>query len=230
VAAGTDRRLTTGVGGDYQPTWSPDGRTLVFFSARAGNIDVWSVSVADGRLTRLTDNPAMDINPFFSPDGLTIAFMSDRLGRTEVWVMNADGSRQRRLAAVGAAGHFLRWTRDGKGIVFRAESGTEAQIVRASVEDGSLTRLPDISSGAHMSWSPDQSLIMDVRGHRTLWVYPLDGTPPRRVFEFEDHDVRIDYPVWSPDGRQVLFDRAAPRGGDIWLLDGIERAPAAAAR
>jgi len=228
VAAGTDRRLTTGVGGDYQPTWSPDGRTLVFFSARAGNIDVWSVSVADGRLTRLTDDPAMDINPFFSPDGLTIAYMSDRLGRTEVWLMNADGSRQRRLAPVGAAGHFLRWTRDGKGIVFREESGTEARIVRASVEDGSLTRLPDVSSGAHMSWSPDQSLIMDVRGHRTLWVYPLDGAPPRRVFEFEDPDVRIDYPVWSPDGRQVLFDRAAPRGGDIWLLDGIERAPAAA--
>jgi Tol biopolymer transport system component len=63
---------------------------------------------------------------------------------------------------------------------------------------------------------------MDVRGHRTLWVYPVDGAPPRRVFEFEDPDIRIDYPVWSPDGRAVLFDRAAPRGGDLWLLDGIE--------
>ena len=39
---------------------------------------------------------------------------------------------------------------------------------------------------------------------------------------FEDADVRIDYPVWSPDGRRVLFDRAAPHGGDLWLLDGIE--------
>jgi Tol biopolymer transport system component len=227
VAAGTDRRVTTGVGGDYQPTWSPDGRTLVFFSARAGNIDVWSVSVADGRLTRLTDDPAMDTNPFFSPDGLSVAFMSDRLGRTEVWVMNADGSGQRRLTTVGAGGHFLRWTRDGRGIVFRAESGTQTQIVRASLADGSLTRLPDVSSGGHMSWSPDQSLILDVRGHRTLWVYPVDGTPPRRVFEFADPEVRIDYPVWSPDGRRVLFDRAAPRGGDVWLLDGIEARPSA---
>ena len=42
------------------------------------------------------------------------------------------------------------------------------------------------------------------------------------VFGFEDADVRIDYPVWSPDGRRVLFDRAAPHGGDLWLLDGIE--------
>ena len=57
IRQGTDHRLTTGPGGDYQPAWSPDGRWLAFFSARAGNSDIWSVSVADGRLTRLTDDP-----------------------------------------------------------------------------------------------------------------------------------------------------------------------------
>ncbi len=37
------------------------------------------------------------------------------------------------------------------------------------------------------------------------------------MFEFEDPDVPIDYPVWPPDGRWVLFDRFRPHGGDIWL-------------
>jgi Tol biopolymer transport system component len=221
VATGADRRLTSGPGGDYQPEWSPDGRSLVFFSARAGNIDVWSATVRDGRLVRLTDDPAMDTNPFYSPDGRSIAFMSDRLGRTEVWVMNADGSGQRRVGSTGAGGHFIRWTRDGRGVVYRAESGTQTRIVRVDVEQGTVTPMPEIASGAHMSWSPDQSIILDVRGHRTLWAYPVDGSPPRRVFEFTNPDVRIDYPVWSPDGRRVLFDRAAPHGGDVWLLDGI---------
>jgi serine/threonine-protein kinase len=222
VATGGDRRLTSGPGGDYQPQWSPDGGTLVFFSARGGSIDVWSVSVADGRLVRLTDDAGMDTNPFYSPDGLSIAFMSDRLGRTEVWVMNADGSGQRRVASTGAGGHFIRWTRDGRSVVYRAESGTQTRIVRVDVEKGTVAPMPDVASGAHMSWSPDQSVILDVRGHKTLWAYPVDGSAPRRVFEFPDADVRIDYPVWSPDGRRVLFDRAAPHGGDVWLLDGIE--------
>jgi eukaryotic-like serine/threonine-protein kinase len=220
VADSAERRLTEGSGGDYQPNWAPDGKTIAFFSARAGNADIWSVQVGDGRLTRLTDSPATDTNPFYSPDGKRIAFLSDRSGRSELWVMNADGTSPRAVASVVAGGHFLRWTRDGKGIVFRAESGPQAQIYRASVEDGSLTRLPDIASGAHMSFSPDQSRILDVRGHKTLWVYPVDGSTPHQVFASDDPDVRIDYPTWAPDGRWILFDRAAPRGGDLWMIEG----------
>jgi Tol biopolymer transport system component len=106
-------------------------------------------------------------------------------------------------------------------VVFRAEATTPSQIVRVSVEDGSLTRLPDVLSGGHMSFSPDQSMIMDVRGHKVVWVYPVNGQAPYQVFEFPDADARIDYPVWSPDGRWVLFDRASPRGGDLWVLEGL---------
>jgi len=63
---------------------------------------------------------------------------------------------------------------------------------------------------------------MDVVGHRELVVSRLDGGPPEKVFEFDDPDARIDYPVWSPDGKSVLFDRFRPQGGDIWIMEGIE--------
>jgi len=222
VADSSERQLTGGPGGDYQPNWDPNGRNIVFFSARDGNPDIWSVQLSGGRLTQLTTNPATDTNPFYSPDGQQIAFLSDRGGRSEVWVMGADGSSPRRLTSIGAGGHFLRWSKDGKSIVFRAESGTQIRIFRVSVENGSLTRLPDIASGAHMSFSPDESLILDVKGHKALWVYPLNGKPAYQVFAFADPDVRIDYPVWSPDGGWVLFDRAAPKGGDLWLIEGTK--------
>jgi Tol biopolymer transport system component len=222
TADSMERQLTRGPGGDYQPAWSPDGRGIAFFSARAGNADIWTVRVEDGRLTRLTSDPSTDTNPFYSPDGRQLAFLSDRDGRTEVWLMQADGSGQRRLTSTGAGGHFLRWTPDGREIVYRAESGTQVQIFRVSVGDGSVSRLPDVASGAHMSFSPDRSLILDVRGHKSLWVYPVNGQAARQVFAFSDPDTRIDYPTWSPDGGWVLFDRATPHGGDLWLLEKAE--------
>jgi Tol biopolymer transport system component len=222
LEGGTERQVTTGAGGDYQPAWLPGGGHLVFFSARGGNADIWRVALANGALVRLTDDPSLDTNPFPSPDGKSIAFLSDRSGRIEVWVMAADGSGQRQLTSVGAGGHFLRWTADGRAIIFRAESGSQLRIMRVAVADGALTQLPDVASGAHLSLSPAQDVIMDVRGHKTLWAYPLDGRPATRVFEFSDPEVRIDYPTWSPDGRWVVFDRAAPLGGDLWTMEGLE--------
>lgn len=221
LAKGTESRVTEGSGGDYQPTWSPDGRRLVFFSARGENTDIWSVDASGGALTRLTDDPGLDANPFYSPDGSRIAFVSDRTGHSDLWLMNADGSGQRQLTTVGVYGHFVRWTGDGGGIVFRVANAPEIVIYRVSIADGALTRLRNIDSGGHMSFAPDGSIAMDVRGHKVLWAYPMDGRPAYQVFEFESPEVRIDYPTWSPDGQWILFDRAAPLGGDLWLLEGI---------
>jgi TolB protein len=221
LADGSERRITSGPGGDYQPTWSPDGRRIVFFSARGGNTDIWSVPADGGEPTRLTEDRALDTNPFYSPDSKWIAFVSDRSGSPEVWLMRPDGSEERQLASVGAWGHFLRWTADSRGVAFRGSSASPIRMYRASVPDGSLEPLPEIVSGGHVSFSPDGSLAMDVRGHKTLWVYPLDGRLAYKVFEFSDLKVRIDYPMWSPDGRWVLFDRVSPRGGDLWVLEGI---------
>jgi len=216
----SERPLTSGPGGDYQATWSPDSRTLVFFSSRSGMPNIWSADVATGALRRLTESPSLDINPFFSPDGGSIAFQSDRTGRLEVWVMDAQGGDPRPLTSVGVGGHFLRWTRDGEAVLFRCPSIGKAMV--APLSGGDARPVPEIAGGAHMSFSPDRSRVMDVVGHKTLWVSPLSGGKPEAVFAFDDPDARIDYPVWSPDGRSVLFDRFRPQGGDIWMLDGVE--------
>ncbi len=221
LADGSERQLTRGPGGDYQPSWSPDGRSLAFFSARSGDSEIWSVEVDGGEPRQLTESPGQEINPFFSPDGQRIVFMSDRGGRFEIWIMKADGSEPRQVTTVGASGHFTPWTADGRSVAFRSGVGERAQLYLVDVDSGELTELPPVSSGAHMSFSRDGGSVLDVAGHKSLWLYPLSGAEARKVFEFEDPGIRIDYPVWSPDGRWVCFDRVDPQGGDIWLLEGL---------
>ena len=219
------KQLTRGAGGDFQPTWSPDGRTIAFFSSRAGNADVWTVAVDTGELRQLTREPSLDINPFFSPDGTQIAFQSDQGGHLEVWAMAADGTGRRALTSVGVGGHFLRFRPDGSRVVFRCQCGGKPQVMEVPIGGGEPTPLREVAGGSHLSLSPAGSLIMDVVGHRALWVSPLTAGRPAKVFEFPDPDVRVDYPVWSPDGRWVVFDRYRPEGGDIWLLEGLDTAP-----
>ncbi len=215
---GKTRRLTSGAGGDFQPNWSPDAQSLVFFSGRANAIDIWRYDFEPDTITRLTRGEGININPFFSPDGKRVAFHSDRDGRMEVFVMNADGTSVRQLTTCGAAGHFLRWTRDGAHILFRCPGARATMLVPA--EGGEPERTPEVTGGAHMSFSPGDAHVMDVLNHRTLFCSPQRGGAPFKVFEFDDAESRIDYPVWSPDGRWILFDRFQPHGGDVWAVEG----------
>jgi len=138
-----------------------------------------------------------------------------------VWVMNADGSDVQQWTTVGVVGHFLRWARDGQHVYFRCPTGAKARTMVIPADDGEPLETAEVIGGAHMSLSPDESMIMDVIGHRTLWVSPLRGGAPHKVFEFEEADSRIDYPVWSPDGRWILFDRFVPHGGDVWMVEAV---------
>ena len=222
VETGESRQLTKGPGGDFQPNWSPDGDGIAFFSTRAGTADIWYFDINSADLKRLTSGESVDVNPFFSPDGKLIAYNSDQSGRPEVWVMNFDGSEARQLTDIGLMGHFLRWHPSGRAVIFRCPGGGSPTTMKVSLDGGEPDALPEVAGGSHMSFSPDYSRIIDVIGHKALWVSPLNGGQPEKVFEFDDPDVRIDYPVWSPNGQWVLFDRFRPQGGDIWMLENFE--------
>jgi len=224
IADSNTRQLTTGQGGDFQPNWSPDQKKIAFFSSRSGSPNLWELQIASGSLRRVTSNSGVNVNmnPFYSPDGTLIAYQSDQSGRLEVWVMNADGSDARRLTNVGVTGHFMRWDGNGKGIFFRCTCSGKPATMKVAVDGGDPRPFAEtMMGGSHMSFSPDRSRIMDVVGHKVLWVSPVNGGKPEKVYEFPDADVRIDYPVWSPDGKWVLFDRFRPQGGDLWALSGV---------
>ncbi len=65
------------------PSWSPDGKQLVFTGYDGGLSDLYLVNADGSNLRRLTNDQYADLHPVWSPDGTTIAFATDRGPETD---------------------------------------------------------------------------------------------------------------------------------------------------
>ncbi len=219
-------QITFGLGGDYQASWNPRGNQIAFFSRRSGNEDIWLVDLSAngtpaGPPRQLTTDSAADINPAFSPDGSHIAFMSDRTGKNLPYVMNADGSGQRILAELPVSGHYMRWM-DVNTVVFSIGGGVYMQGYVDGKDPQTVSKIPTGINSSHLSLSPDHRFFAD-NNHISLQLWDSKtGRAETNLYTFPDKNIGVDYTVWSPDGRYILFDRNNPQGGDIYELKNPE--------
>ncbi len=115
------RRLTTDPGNDQDPSWLPDGRSLVFSSDRASRGDLFRVRLADGHTDRLTTNfVGRAIMPAVAPDGSKVAFAAQTLRVGDFWnfqvhILDLATGRTTPVAASGGA-CWPSWTPDGSAI------------------------------------------------------------------------------------------------------------------
>lgn len=115
---GSDRvQLTDDDVIERQPSWSPDGSTILFAKGDVYEQDVFVMASDGSDVRRLTDHDGLDLSPVWSPEGAWIAFASDRdlspedqaanrsgevRFRTSIFVMSPDGSDVRRVTGEGA--------------------------------------------------------------------------------------------------------------------------------
>ncbi|MCU0649068.1 MAG: hypothetical protein MUF00_13795 [Gemmatimonadaceae bacterium] len=82
-ADGSDNRQITTLGGaNFGPSWTPDGKRIIFSSnhanPRSRNFDLYLVNLDGTGLERVTTNADFDGFPMFSPDGKSLVWASNR--------------------------------------------------------------------------------------------------------------------------------------------------------
>ena len=98
---GTDeRRLFSTAGLDYNASFSPDGKWIVFTSERngQGQADIYRVHPDGSGLERLTDSPSVDDQAALSPDASQLVFVSTREMHTaNIWILDLHTRKARNL-------------------------------------------------------------------------------------------------------------------------------------
>lgn len=81
----------------YHPSFSPDGKDIVFSSNLEGKWNIYITGASGNNPTRITDNKANYYIPMWFPDGRRIVFYSDRDGNREIYVLDRYDSKITRL-------------------------------------------------------------------------------------------------------------------------------------
>lgn len=173
----------------YEPSFSPDGRWVVFESHQLDVEDNGVITMyrIDGTETyqTLTELHSDCRQPNWSPDGSLILYQTMIGGRWEIWVMKPDGTGKRQISSGAGDKTDASFSPDGEWIVYSGESSAVdfANLFIVSISGGDpiqLTRFEGYDGAP--SWSPDERHIIfesgagDGEGSRgtTIWIITIE--------------------------------------------------------
>ncbi len=228
INGGNVRRLTSDIGVETNPVFSPDGTFLAFSAQYDGNVDVYTVPVAGGVPKRLTWHPGADLVQHITPDGKSVLFASSRFSSNRSYLQ---------LFTVPVTGGFpemlkipyafnAAFSPDGKRLAYNPfteafqqwknyRGGRHSRIWLVDTASLALEKIPqpaDRANDAGPMWVGDKVYFRsDRNGEFNLFSYDPKSKEVKQLTFFKD------YPVLnaSAGAGRIIFEQA----GALHLLD-----------
>ena len=245
IDSGVAQQLTDGPGYDYQPDWSPDGKSVAFVSYQKDAMELWLLDLETGKTRQLTNGGAVNVEPRWSPDGKRIVFVSTAYNkRFHIFRANVnDGKLENVVRLTGETKSDLPryyysafdteinpvWTRDGVEILFVSNRGHihgTGGFWRTKAEPGAEAReihYEETNWKARPDFSPDGSRMVYSSylggAWHQLWLMPSNGGDAFPVSYGYSDETNVR---WSPNGKRLAFisNRAGSPGLRVMTIPG----------
>lgn len=213
-------QLTNDPADEYVPSYSPDGRYIVYMSNRDGSWQIYIMNADGSGVRRLTTNDADNYHPRFSPDGRQIAFASKMDGDWDVYLMDLQGQIVRQVTDRPGNQYYPAFSPDGLTLSMMDNTSGRWQVVLADTA-GNLVE--NLSSGTaedtYATFAPDgRHLVLQSNrdGNWEIYLLDLANKGDRRLTNDDSRDAD---PVVSPDGQWIAFESNRDGNYDIYVTD-----------
>jgi Tol biopolymer transport system component/DNA-binding winged helix-turn-helix (wHTH) protein len=221
--------------GERDPSWTPDGKSILYVSLFNGTRSEFSLIAPDGTGLRKINSPDVRImNPVWSPDGSGIYYSTfSRQGDYIVrrLPIGRDGSSAGDPVEVlpdsASLPRALAISSDGKRMAYTASLST-SQLLALPVSPQTHAPTGPASPLLHENlyrytepvFSPDARRLLYIQFRKgsqdDIWMSDSDGNNPTQLTSIPNE---VYFPSgWLPDGSGVLIAKYPESGGELWKI------------
>ena len=201
------------------PTWTPDGKHLVFTSFLRGGPALFQLTPSEGYLRLLRDQGGVNSSASVSPNGSTVAFASSLDGNVDIYTIPIEGGEAQRLTTARSIDTQPSWAPNGRQIAFTSARSGSPQLYMMDA-DGSNIRRVSFNGQFHdeSTWAYDGTRIAcTTRDEGNFQIATIDAvTNDRKVIQAPGNN---ESPCFSPEGSMIAFESDRSGKPQIYITD-----------